>query len=69
MLIDNHIDANKGKNKGYSCLEDFFGFCTTFRKVTENLGFHLMFKTANLQDIIHTSMDDDIKVTINSLYL
>ena len=28
-----------------------------------------MFKTANLQDIIYTSMADDINVTINSLYL
>ena len=28
-----------------------------------------MFKTASLQDIIYTSMDNDIKVTINSLYL
>ena len=28
-----------------------------------------MFKTANLQDVIYTSMDDDINVTINSLYL
>ena len=28
-----------------------------------------MFKTANLQDIIYTSMVDDIDVTINSLYL
>ena len=27
-----------------------------------------MFKTANLQDIIYTSMDDAIKVIINSLY-
>ena len=28
-----------------------------------------MFKADNLQDIIYTSMDDDINVTINSLYL
>ena len=28
-----------------------------------------MFKTANLQDNIYTSMDDDINVTNNSLYL
>ena len=28
-----------------------------------------MFKTAELQDIIYTSMADDINVTINSLYL
>ena len=69
MLIDNHLDANKGKIKGYFYLEDIFGFCKTFKKVTKNLGFHLLFKTANLQDIIYTSMADDINVTINSLYL
>ena len=69
MLIDNHTDPNKGKIKGYSYLEDVFGFCKTFKKVTKNLGFHIMFKTANLQDIIYTSMVDDIDVTINSLYL
>ena len=69
MLIDNHLDANKGKIKGYLYLEDFFGFCKTFRKVIKNLGFHLMFQTANLQDIIYTSMADDIDVTIISLYL
>ena len=69
MLIDNHLDANKGKIKGYLYLEDIFGFCKTFKKVTKNLGFHIMFKTANLQDIIYTSMNDDIDVTINSLYL
>ena len=69
MLIDNHTDANKGKIKGYSYFEDIFGFCKTFEKVTKNLGFHLLFKTANLQDIIYTSMADVINVTINSLYL
>ena len=69
MLIDNHLDANKGKIKGCLLLEDIFGFCKTFKKVTKNLGFHLLFKTANLQDIIYTSMEDDINVTINSLYL
>ena len=69
MLIDNHTDASKGKIKGYLYLEDIFGFCKTFKKVTKNSGFHLLFKTANLQDIIYTSMADDINVTINSLYL
>ena len=69
MLIDNHIDANKSKIKGYLYLEDIFGFCKTFKKVTKNLGFHLMLKTNNLQDIIYTSMADDINVTINNLYL
>ena len=48
MLIDNHIDANKSKMEGYLYLEDIFGFCKTFRKVTENLGFHLMLKTNDL---------------------
>ena len=69
MLIDNHLDANKGKIKRYLYLKDNFGFCKTFKKVTKNLGFHLMFKTAILQDIIYTSMADDIDVTIISFNL
>ena len=69
MLIDNHLDPNKGKIKGYLYLEDIFGFCKTFKKVTKNLGFVITFKTANLQDIIYTSMADDINATINKLYL
>ena len=69
MLIDNHLDAKKGKIKGYLYLEDIFGFCRTFKKVTKKLGFHLLFETANLQDIIYISMADDINVTFNSLYL
>ena len=69
MLIDNHTDVNKGKIKGYLHLKDIFGFCKTFEKVTKSLGFHIMFKTANLQDNIYTSMADDKNVTIHSLYL
>ena len=69
MLIDNHTDANNGKIKEYSYLEDIFGFCKTFKKVTKNLGFHLSFKTNDLQDIIYTSMTDDKNVTITKLYL
>ena len=68
MLINNHTDANKGKIKGYLYLEDIFGFCKTFKKVTKNLGFHLTFKTNDLQNIIYSSMADDINVTINNLY-
>ena len=66
MLINNHTDANKGKLKGYLY---FSGFCKTFKKVTQNLGFHIMFKTNDLQNIIYSSMADDINVTINNLYL
>ena len=69
MLINNHTDPNKGKIKGYLYLEDIFGFCKTFKKVTKNLGFHLTFKTNDLQNIIYSSMADDINVTINNLYL
>ena len=69
MLINNHFDANKGRKKGYLNLEDVFGFCKTFKKVPDNLGFHLMFKTKDLQDIIYTSMADDINVAINNLHL
>ena len=69
LLINNHTDANKGKIKGYLYLEDIFGFCKTFKKVPKNLGFHISFKTNDLQDNIYTSMTDDIDVTINNLYL
>ena len=68
-MRDKNIDANKGKIKGYLYLEDVFGFCKSFKKVTKNLGFHLMLKTKDLQDIIFKSMDDDIKVTIKHLCL
>ena len=68
MLINNHTDPNKGKIKGYLYLEDIFGFCKTFEKVTKNLGFHLSFKTNDLQAIVYTSMTDDTNVTINNLY-
>ena len=69
MLINDHTDANKGKIEGYLYLEDVFGFCKSFKKVTKDLGFHLTFKTNDLQDIIYTSLTDDIIVTINFLYL
>ena len=68
-LINNHIDANKGKIKGYLYSEDIFCFCKTFKKVTKNLGFYLTLKTNDLQNIINSSMADDIKVTIDNLYL
>ena len=69
LFIDNHTDANKDKSRAYLYLDHTFGLCKTFKKVTKNLGFHLMFKTNDLQDIIYTSMDDDINETINKLYL
>ena len=68
-LINNHTDANRGKIKGYLSLEDIFGFCKTFKKLTKILGFHLTFKTNYLQDIIYTSTSDDKNVTLNNLYL
>ena len=57
------------KIEGYIYLEDIFGFCKSFKKVTKNLGFHLMLITNDLPDIIYTSMEDVINVTINNLYL
>ena len=71
MLITNHEAANRGKIKGQLQLQDMFGFCKTFKKVTKNLGFRITYKTANLQDIICTTISTatQIIVTINSLYL
>ena len=70
ILINNHaVDANKGRIKGHIALEHIFGFCKTFKKITKNLGFHLKYKMNDLQDIIFTTLANDINVTINSLYL
>ena len=73
MLIDNHDivgqEVNKGKIRGHLPLELIFGFCKTFEKVTKILGFHVTFRTADLQDIIFTSIGDNINVTLHSLYL
>ena len=70
MLINNHTEAvNRGKIKGQLLLEDIFGFCLTFKKITKNLGFHITLKTNDLQNIIFTTLANDINVTINSLYL
>ena len=70
ILINNHaVDANKGRIKGQLALEHIFGFCKTFKKITKNLGFHLIFKMNDLQDIIFTTIANDIIVTINILYL
>ena len=60
---------NKGKIKKHLNLEDIIGFCKIFEKVTKNLGFHQMFEANDLQNIIYSSMVDDIDVTMNSLYL
>ena len=70
ILINNHaVEANKGRIKGQLSLEHIFGLCRTFKKITKNLGFHLKFKMNDLQDIIFTTLANDINVTINSLYL
>ena len=67
MLFNNHTEANRGKIKGHLPLEHIFGFCKTFKKITKNLGFHLTFRTNDLQDILFTTLGDDIIVPINSL--
>ena len=71
MLINNHIEANRGKIRGQLLLEDIFGFCKTFKKITKSLGFLITLKTNDLQNIIYTTIADatQINVTINSLYL
>ena len=73
MLIHNHKEANRGKIKGELSLNQIFGFCKTFKKITEliteNLGFHSFFKTSNLQDIIYTTKGGDNNITSKSLFL
>ena len=70
LLINNHeIVANRGKIKCHLPLEHIFGFCKTHKKLTKQLGFHLTLKTADLQDMIYTTIVDDITVSIDKLFL
>ena len=69
-LINSHsVEVNRIKIKSHLPSEHLFGLCKTLKKVTTNLGFHLTFKTADRQNIIFTSIANDIDVTIISLYL
>ena len=71
-LIDNHtIQANKGKIFAILLLRHLFGFCKTFKKITEGLCFHLIFKTADLHNIVYTTLPTatSIVVRIKILHL
>ena len=68
-LITNHVAADKGKIVGQLPLEHIFGVCKIFKKITKGLGFQLTFKTANLQDLLFTTIVPDINVTIKSVNL
>ena len=69
-LINSHsVEVNRRKIKDQLPLKHIFGFCKTLKKITKLLGFHLTFKTTDLQNIIFTTKAKDIDVTIISLYL
>ena len=70
-LLDNNHDiaASRGKNKAHAPLELFYGFCRTVTRTTKQLEFHLSFKTADLQDTIHTILGDVIKVNFDKIFL
>ena len=69
ILINNQaVDANKGRIKGHLALEHIVGSCKSFKKIIKKLGFYLKFKMNDLQDIIFTTLANDINVTINILY-
>ena len=63
------MEGNRGKIPGQLPSEHKFGFGKTFRKTTKNLGYLLNFKRAVIQNIIFTTIANDIDVTINSSYL
>ena len=64
LITDYDVNSNRRKIKGQLPLEHIFVLCKTFEKITKQLGFHLTFKTADLQDIIYTTLANNITVTI-----
>ena len=69
LIISHSLEVKRGKVKGQLPREDKFGFCKNFRKIAKNLGFHLIFETGDRQNIIFTSIANDIDVTNIRLYL
>ena len=69
LINDHELAANRGKIKRVLPLEHIFGLCKTFKKITKHLGFNISLKTVDLQDIIYTTLDDNIKVNFNKLFL
>ena len=71
ILINNHTDANNGVIRGHLRLENIFGFCKSYKKISKGLGFELDLRTSNRKrDILYTTLgDEDVKVTINSISL
>ena len=69
-LGNNHdVAANKGKIKSHLPLEHIFGFCESFKRITEHLGFHETFKAADRQDFIYTTVGFNSNVFSNKLFL
>ena len=60
------IPVNESKIKGQLPWEILFGFCRTYKKISEQLGFHLILKTVEQQDINYKAVDEDIKVSFGS---
>ena len=72
MLIDSHTNVDKkGEIRAELPLEQIFGFCKTFKKITKRLGFELQLKTSSeKQNIIYTTLGgNDVNLTINSICL
>ena len=69
-MFDSHDElVNRGRIKGQLPLEHVVWICKTSKKITKKLGFHLIFKTRDLQDVISTTIGNDINVTNTCLYL
>ena len=71
ILMNNHTADNRGLIRGQLPLENIFGFCKSFKKITKGVGFQLDHRTSNRkQDNLYTTLgDNDINVTFNRISL
>ena len=68
LNINRDVEANKGQIIGLIPLKHNFGFCRTCKKFTEAVGFHLSFKTADIQLFVYKTLGIDITVSSDKLY-
>ena len=69
LLKNKIVAANNGKKKDNYNFNIFLNSAKLLKKITKQLGFHITFKTADLQDINFLTVADEIKVNFDKLFL
>ena len=69
LLFNNHDVADNEGRKKQLPLEHFLDSTELLKKITEQLGLYITFETADLLDILYTTIGNNIEVNLNKSLL